>query len=158
MSLERRKTVPGVFSCSLLRLTGQTGERDMSQIDNQGIRSVNIREVVFILVFGAFGGRSRGCMQRQSVNHFQINVLASLVASTVLGTGAAFVGVYVIANTDTRDFLRCLGFALLCGFSWKPVYDAGSALVNQQIKISQAREVTQKATAAVAEFSATASE
>ena len=130
----------------------------MAQIDNQGSRSVNIREVIFILAFGAFGGSLSWLYAATIGQPLQTNVLASLAASTVLGTGAAFVGVYVIANTDTRDFLRCLGFALLCGFSWKPVYDAGSALVNQQVKISQAREVTQKATAAVAELSATPSD
>ncbi len=126
----------------------------MAQIDNQGISNVNIREVLFILIFGAFGGALSWVYAVTIGQPLQTNLLLSLAASTVLGTGAAFVGVYVIANTDTRAFLRCLGFALLCGFSWKPVYDAGSALVNQQVKLSQAKEVTQKTTAAVAELSA----
>jgi len=54
-----------------------------------------------------------------------------VLASSALGTGAGFIGVYVIANSDTRSLLRCLGFALLCGFSWKPVYDGGEAIVKQ---------------------------
>lgn len=127
----------------------------MAQIDGKGIANVNLREVLFILMFGAFGGALSWVYAATIGQPLQLNLLLSLAASTVLGTGAAFVGVFVIANTDTRAFLRCLGFALLCGFSWKPVYDAGSALVNQQVKVSHARDVTQKTTAAIADLATT---
>lgn len=57
----------------------------------------------------------------------------AIPAFAVLGMGAAFIGVYVIAYSDTRALMRCLGFALLCGVSWKPIFDAGDALVKQSI-------------------------
>lgn len=57
----------------------------------------------------------------------------AIPAFAALGMGAAFIGVYVIAHSDTRALMRCLGFALLCGVSWKPIFDAGDALVEQSI-------------------------
>lgn len=55
-----------------------------------------------------------------------------------LGAGAAFVGVY-LANSSPAPPARCLAFALLCGFSWRPVLEAGSAVVAQKAQMQQAR-------------------
>lgn len=73
-------------------------------------------------------------------------------ASMVLGMGAAFLGVYLLANSDTRALMRCLAFAIACGFSWKPVYDAGDALVSQRTREQQegtAKDLSKKAETAI---------
>lgn len=67
------------------------------------------------------------------------NWLVALPAASALGAGASFLGIYLLAGTDTAQANRCLAFALLCGFSWKPVFDAGSALLNQSIQRHEVR-------------------
>lgn len=57
------------------------------------------------------------------------------------GMGAAFIGVYVLANSDRRDQMRCLGFALLCGFAWKFVWDSGNALIHQTFQLREEKRV-----------------
>lgn len=60
-------------------------------------------------------------------------------AAMLLGAGAAYIGVYLLASSDTAQVHRCLAFALLCGVAWKPVWDAGTALVDQSIRRQQYR-------------------
>jgi hypothetical protein len=52
--------------------------------------------------------------------------------SILLGAGAAAIGVYILANTDLRNLPKALAFAILCGFSWQIVYDAGSAVFKRE--------------------------
>jgi len=104
---------------------------------------INPKEIAWILFFGAIGG-SLSLVYAATVGQpIPGSLWVAVPGSVVLGTFAAFIGVYVIANTDTSDFLRCLGFSLLCGFAWKPVYDAGSALVTQQTRATQIDKVQQ---------------
>lgn len=60
-------------------------------------------------------------------------------ATMALGSGAAFVGVYLLASPDTTQMPRCLAFALICGFAWKPVWDGGTALVDRSTRREQLR-------------------
>lgn len=76
-------------------------------------------------------------------------------AWSLLGMGASFIGVYLIANTDTRYTLRCLAFAIVCGFSWQPIYEAGRALVDKHIQeesTRQLKDITEKAGVALTTF------
>jgi hypothetical protein len=63
------------------------------------------------------------------------------LAFPALGAAAALIGVYVLTVSDTKAALRCIAFALLCGLVWKPVIEAGSALVTQTAAQQKAREV-----------------
>lgn len=58
-------------------------------------------------------------------------VWLAVPATMLLGAGAAYIGVYLLASSDTAQVHRCLAFALVCGVAWKPVWDAGTALVDQ---------------------------
>jgi len=103
--------------------------------------AINIKEVVQILIFGGIGGFLSWVYTVTMGKPIALIWYYAIPASIFLGTGAAFVGVYVIAHSDTRAVMRCLGFALLCGFSWKPIYDAGSALVNQTFQQQEERGI-----------------
>jgi hypothetical protein len=104
-----------------------------------GIGGVNPRELTWILTAGAAGGFLSWVYAFAFGQPLPLHGGFAVPACVALGIGAAFIGVYVIANTDTSAFLRAAGFALLCGFSWKPIYDAGSALITQHTNERQAQ-------------------
>jgi hypothetical protein len=68
-----------------------------------------------------------------------------VLACIVLGAGAAVIGIYVVAKTDRRDLPHALGFAILCGFSWQLVYEAGLSTLDRR---DARKEVAQRASSA----------
>jgi hypothetical protein len=64
----------------------------------------------------------------------------ALPTAIFLGAFAAGVGVYVLTNTNTAAFAHTMFFAALCGFVWRPVIDAGKAVVNQAIQQKENKE------------------
>jgi len=56
----------------------------------------------------------------------------------ILGTAAALVAVYVVTPTDVTKTGKLIGFAVLCGFLWKPVLDAGRVTLNRSLKTKSA--------------------
>ncbi len=73
----------------------------------------------------------------------KINIYWALPAWIALGMGSAFIGVYLIANTDTRVIFRYLSFAILCGFSWKPILEAGYALIQHKTEQNKTLQLSQ---------------
>jgi hypothetical protein len=59
------------------------------------------------------------------------NIPMGLLCSAIAGALAAPIGVFVLANSDTSDFRRCLIFAGICGFSWRSILEQASALINK---------------------------
>ena len=57
-----------------------------------------------------------------------------LLLSVALGAGASVIFVFVIANTDRTDGPRLIGLALLAGFFWEPVWEAGRALIGRELE------------------------
>jgi hypothetical protein len=104
-----------------------------------GLSGVNAQELKWILSAGAAGGFLSWVYALVLGQPLPVQGFIAIPACVVLGIGASFIGVYVIANTDTSAFLRAAGFAFLCGFSWKPIYDAGSALITQHTNERQAQ-------------------
>lgn len=105
---------------------------------------INWKELTAVAVAGALGGGlsliyayTRGAPPSVSP------AFLAWPAYLLLGAGAGLLGVYVLAKTDTRQVMHCLGFALACGLSWSPVFEASSALIekNQQ---DEARRTVQK--------------
>lgn len=103
----------------------------MSNGQSTGLAPVSWREFGLVIIFGGIGGFLSWIYIITVGQPLPQTWWKAILASIALGMGAGFIGVYVIANSDTRALFRCLGFALLCGFSWKPVYDAGGALIKQ---------------------------
>lgn len=96
------------------------------------------RDLRFVLAAGAGGGLLSWAFTIVTENAtFGLSIWAALPLCVILGAGAAVVAVYVITPTDTSKTAQLIGYAVLCGFLWKPVLDAGRLLVNQHIEATQ---------------------
>jgi hypothetical protein len=96
---------------------------------------------------GAFGGALSWLWSITLGAPLKLEPPVAAIASMILGAGAAIIGVYLLANTDRRDIGRALAFAILCGFSWQIVYEAGSSTLERR----EARADVQQASANVTE-------
>jgi H+/Cl- antiporter ClcA len=104
------------------------------------------REVLLVSIFGAFGGFLSWVLANVGPTSDLLDnpVLdrpwfIALPAAIAFGVGAAYLGVYLIANADPRALPRFFGFALLCGMAWAPTFDAGKALI-QRSNLKKANE------------------
>lgn len=96
-----------------------------------------------VVAAGGLGGILSWIYSLSVGEPLSLSLVPAFLSAIVLGMGAAFIGVYVLANSDTQTLMRTLGFALLCGFCWKPVFDAGKALVYTRIEESSVREAAE---------------
>ncbi|HEY0160039.1 MAG TPA: hypothetical protein VGF28_22320 [Thermoanaerobaculia bacterium] len=106
-----------------------------------------MKEFYGILGAGAFGGALSWLWSITLGAPLKLEPAVAAIASVILGAGASVIGVYLIANTDRKDIGRALAFAILCGFSWQIVYEAGSSTLERR----EARENVQQASANVTE-------
>jgi hypothetical protein len=100
-----------------------------------------------ILGAGAFGGALSWLWSITLGAPLKLQPTVAAIASIILGAGASVIGVYLIANTDRKDIGRALAFAILCGFSWQIVYEAGSSTLDRR----DARADVQQASSSVQE-------
>ena len=71
---------------------------------------------------GAFGGLTSWCLQTlAALKPFGLPARAAIPALIVVGAASALIGVYLIANSDTKETRHTLAFALVCGIFWQPV-------------------------------------
>ncbi|HEV3458179.1 MAG TPA: hypothetical protein VHG32_16560 [Thermoanaerobaculia bacterium] len=84
-----------------------------------------------ILGAGAFGGALSWVYSITLGLPLHLGGTVAVLASILLGAGAAVLGVYVLANTDLGQVGHALAFAVLCGFSWQIIYQAGQSTVNR---------------------------
>jgi hypothetical protein len=98
-----------------------------------------------VAAFGAVGGLIAWILQSSTGGRLLPWAWYGAVpAAMVLGAGAAGIGVYVLATTDTEQRGRALFFALLCGVFFKPVWQAGSSFITGAV--SQAKAQSQLST------------
>jgi hypothetical protein len=95
-------------------------------------------DVKLVLGAGAGGGLVSWAFTIMTGATLGLNVWTALPLCVILGTAAALVAIYVVTPTDTSKTGRLIGFALLCGFLWKPVLDAGRVLITQRVEAAQA--------------------
>lgn len=94
-----------------------------------------------VTFFGAIGGAlavAAGCVLGELTQDWYRLILPYLA----LGAGAAFIAVFVLIGTKTDDVLRCCGVALLAGFFWHPVFEAGKDYLLNQDDRQAAAETT----------------
>ena len=102
----------------------------------------NWKEAALILAFGGAGGILSWIYAVTIFQAPEASGIYTLIAWMTFGMAASFLGVYLIANTDTRAIYRCLAFALLCGFSWKPTFEAAEALIDKQTAASRTQQLS----------------
>ena len=64
----------------------------------------------------------------------------SLPLTIVVGAAAAFLMVYFIAATNTKERMRAVGFAVACGLCWEPVLAGAIERFTQQYTDTQAEK------------------
>ena len=119
------------------------------------------RPEFWVVVCGAAGGLLSGFYGVYVEEASPAGYGLKWLYSCFLGMGSAFVGVFLLANSDVSSsgsLRRTLAFALMCGFAWRPVLEAGTALVKKHVRDDQLseqiraheEELTQAASAPVA--------
>jgi hypothetical protein len=102
-----------------------------------------MRIPAYVIASGAVGGILSWIYSITVGDPFHEDSIVAIASAVPLGMGAGFVGVYVLANSDTRALARTLGIAMLCGMFWKPVYDAGREQVLTGLKKADLSEATE---------------
>ncbi len=91
------------------------------------------RQALWIILGGAIGGGLSWLFTIAGGGHLgSLSTPQAVLTSILLGAGAGFIGVYVVANSDRRDLMRCLAFAVLCGFAWRVVYEGGESMLSKR--------------------------
>jgi hypothetical protein len=116
------------------------------------------RTIALVSGSGAVGGLIAWVLQAATGGRLLPFVwYGSVPAALLLGSAAAGIGVYVLANTDQRQLGRLIFFSVLCGVSFKPVFQAGSNYLNgtlsqakAQSQLSDVQQNTQQLNQAVA--------
>lgn len=94
-------------------------------------------DVKYVLFSGAGGGLVSWAFTLMTGATFGLGAWLALPLCVILGTAAALVAVYVITPTDTKKTGQLIGFAVLCGFLWKPVLDAGRIVIGERIEAAR---------------------
>lgn len=102
-------------------------------------------------IAGGFGGFLSWVYTLAVGTPLKVDGVVGVMISMLLGLGASLIGVYVLANSDRQALVRCLVFAMLCGFSWKPVFDAGTASITLHTERQETREQLSELTAETSE-------
>jgi len=84
-----------------------------------------------VLVCGTLGG-VLGILRDAVDGGFEATWYLVIVQNLLMGACAAFVAIYVLLGSNTEDLLRTCGVALVAGYSWAPVFDAGKEYVLAQ--------------------------
>jgi hypothetical protein len=98
------------------------------------------QDVKIVIGAGAGGGLVSWAYTIITGATFGLSNWTALPLCIILGTAAAIVAVYVITPTDVTKTGQLIGYAVLCGFLWKPVLDAGRIVINQRIETGRTAE------------------
>lgn len=112
------------------------------------VKAVTSNHLQNVALMGAVGGAfSWACNALWLGHEAHVSVWIDPLVSSGLGAGAGVIYVFLLANTDRGDGPRLLALALLAGFFWEPVLQAGSALIERE----QDQERVSRAHAEIAE-------
>lgn len=92
-----------------------------------------MKVAVIIVTSGAVGGLMSWVLQTgyQGFPPFHWVWYLGMPAFLLFGGCAAFLGVFLVANTDTKDLKHAAAFALACGIGWQPIIQGSIAIVTQ---------------------------
>src|SRR5438046_2943480 len=99
------------------------------------------KDVRIVLLSGAGGGLTWWAYTVATKGStFGLDEWAALPLGLILGMAAALIAVYVITPADVTKVGKLIAFSVLCGFLWKPVLDAGKAMLTDQFQTAQRSE------------------
>jgi F0F1-type ATP synthase membrane subunit b/b' len=101
-------------------------------------------DVILVVGSGAGGGLVSWAFTIMTGGTFGVSTLAALPLCIILGIAAALVAVYVITPTDVTKTGKLIGFALFCGFLWKPVLDAARVVINEHVQVAKTSDDVSK--------------
>src|SRR5260221_2205761 len=103
------------------------------------INPTNTRQALAIVGGGAAGGALSFLFTVAGGGHLgTLTTVPAILISIVLGAGSGFIGVYVFFYSMRKEAVRCLAFAVLCGFGWRVIYEAGTSLLSKRQASSEA--------------------
>lgn len=94
---------------------------------------VEWKELAIIFGAGAVGGLAGWLIGVVTTNDLGTRWMLDMLTSILCGGLAAGVAIYLIANTNTAQAMRCMFFAVVCGMSWKPVLQAGMKVADTAV-------------------------
>ncbi len=113
-----------------------------------------LRPLLLVAVAGAIGGLTSWLLQwLAGLTPFQKPASLGIPALVIVGSVAAVFGVYMMANSNTKELPHTLAFALVCGVFWQPVFDATKLYAANSFtehQASQQSDVVQALTKTVA--------
>jgi hypothetical protein len=93
----------------------------------------NTRQALAIVGGGAAGGALSFLFTLAGGGHLgNLTPVPAVLISIILGAGSGFIGVYVFFYSMRKEAVRCLAFAVLCGFGWRVVYEAGTSMLSKR--------------------------
>lgn len=93
-----------------------------------------------VIIPGAIGGFLGWLFGVMGQAEPKVNPVADAFIGVLLGAGASYIFVYLIANANRDDTARLIGLALLSGFFWEPVWSMSSDLIDREQEKSQTRQ------------------
>jgi len=118
---------------------------------NQNWKEVNWTEILIVVACGAIGGLIAWLIAAAN-SGLGIRWGFELAIALLAGAAAAGGGVYLLANTDTKNVPRCIFFALFCGVCWQPIFESVKSMVKGATvnkELAKAKGEVDKAIAAV---------
>src|SRR5262249_50811665 len=101
-------------------------------------------EMKFVAKCGAIGGVVSGLYTYMVGATYSLPPWIAVPLCIPLGAVAPTIAVYYLPPTDTNKANQLVAYAMLCGIMWKPVIDAGKALIADHV--DRARSKAQTAT------------
>lgn|GEM_PF-7121769 len=89
-----------------------------------------------VALFGGLGGLTAWVWSVTVGTPLPLEHTGAIAANVFLGMVAGFVGTYAIKLSSSRVLMHSLALALLCGFAWKPMLEAGKELVTTRLQES----------------------
>lgn len=111
--------------------------------------TINWKEFTPILVCGIIGGFAGWCFSVYATHDFGTLWGIDILTSVLFGALAAWIAIYVLTPTDTKQVLRTLALAVLAGSSWKLVWITGQSQMANAINHRAASESKDKLQTAI---------
>lgn len=99
-------------------------------------------EMKFVAKCGAIGGVVSSLYTYMAGATYGLPWWIAVPLCVPLGAVAAIIAVFYVTPTDTSKANQLVAYAMICGIMWKPVIDAGKALIAQHVEAAGSKSQT----------------